>query len=73
MKKYQELIENGINALSKEGDATHLIAKEIVDHIHKDTTLVTYNGKAFDVNMTSQQIARDTGIDKKFVALLLIN
>lgn len=65
MKKYQELIENGINALAKEGDATHLIAKEIVDHIHKDTTLVTYNGKAFDVNMTSQQIARDTGIDKK--------
>ena len=65
IKKYQELIENGINALAKEGDATHLIAKEIVDHIHKDTTLVTYNGKTFDVNMTSQQIARDTGIDKK--------
>lgn len=64
-KKYQELIENGINALSKEGDATHLIAKEIVDHIHKDTTLVTYNGKTFDVNMTSQQIARDKSIDKK--------
>nr|DAV32825.1 MAG TPA: hypothetical protein [Caudoviricetes sp.] len=71
MKKYQELIENGINALSKEGDATHLIAKEIVDHIHKDTTLVTYNGKAFDVNMTSQQIARDTGIDKKVRGLAI--
>lgn len=64
-KKYQELIESGINALAKEGDATHLIAKEIVDHVHKDTTLVTYNGMAFDVNMASQQIARDTGIDKK--------
>ena len=71
MKKYQELIENGINALSKEGDATHLIAKEIVDHIHKDTTLVTYNGKAFDVNMTSQQIARDTGINKKVRGLAI--
>lgn len=71
MKKYQELIENGINALAKEGDATHLIAKEIVDHIHKDTTLVTYNGKAFDVNMTSQQIARDTGIDKKVRGLAI--
>lgn len=71
MKKYQELIENGINALSKEGDATHLIAKEIVDHIHKDTTLVTYNGKAFDVNMTSQQIARNTGIDKKVRGLAI--
>lgn len=70
-KKYQELIENGINALAKEGDATHLIAKEIVDHIHKDTTLVTYNGKAFDVNMTSQQIARDTGIDKKVRGLAI--
>lgn len=64
-KKYQELIESGINALAKEGDATHLIAKEIVDHIHKDTTLVTYNGMAFDVNMASQQIARDNSIDKK--------
>lgn len=71
MKKYQELIENGINALAKEGDATHLIAKEIVDHIHKDTTLVTYNGKTFDVNMTSQQIARDTGIDKKVRGLAI--
>lgn len=71
MKKYQELIENGINALAKEGDATHLIAKEIVDHIHKDTTLVTYNGKAFDVNMTSQQIARDTSIDKKVRGLAI--
>lgn len=70
-KKYQELIENGINALAKEGDATHLIAKEIVDHIHKDTTLVTYNGKTFDVNMTSQQIARDTGIDKKVRGLAI--
>ena len=71
IKKYQELIENGINALAKEGDATHLIAKEIVDHIHKDTTLVTYNGKTFDVNMTSQQIARDTGIDKKVRGLAI--
>lgn len=70
-KKYQELIESGINALAKEGDATHLIAKEIVDHIHKDTTLVTYNGKTFDVNMTSQQIARDTGIDKKVRGLAI--
>lgn len=70
-KKYQELIENGINALAKEGDATHLIAKEIVDHIHKDTTLVTYNGKTFDVNMTSQQIARDTSIDKKVRGLAI--
>lgn len=70
-KKYQELIENGINALAKEGDATHLIAKEIVDHIHKDTTLVTYNGQTFDVNMTSQQIARDTGIDKKVRGLAI--
>lgn len=70
-KKYQELIENGINALAKEGDATHLIAKEIVDHIHKDTTLVTYNGKIFDVNMTSQQIARDTSIDKKVRGLAI--
>lgn len=70
-KKYQELIENGINALAKEGDATHLIAKEIIDHIHKDTTLVTYNGKTFDVNITSQQIARDTGIDKKVRGLAI--
>lgn len=70
-KKYQELIESGINALAKEGDATHLIAKEIVDHIHKDTTLVTYNGKTFDVNMTSQQIARDTSIDKKVRGLAI--
>lgn len=70
-KKYQELIESGINALAKEGDATHLIAKEIVDHIHKDTTLVTYNGKTFDVNMTSQQIARDIGIDKKVRGLAI--
>ena len=70
-KKYQELIENGINALAKEGDATHLIAKEIVDHIHKDTILVTYNGKTFDVNMTSQQIARDTSIDKKVRGLAI--
>lgn len=70
-KKYQELIESGINALAKEGDATHLIAKEIVDHIHKDTTLVAYNGKTFDVNMTSQQIARDTGIDKKVRGLAI--
>ena len=71
IKKYQELIENGINALAKEGDATHLIAKEIVDHIHKDTTLVTYNGKTFDINMTSQQIARDTSIDKKVRGLAI--
>ena len=71
IKKYQELIESGINALAKEGDATHLIAKEIIDHIHKDTTLVTYNGKTFDVNMTSQQIARDTSIDKKVRGLAI--
>ena len=71
IKKYQELIESGINALAKEGDATHLIAKEIVDHVHKDTTLVTYNGMVFDVNMASQQIARDTGIDKKVRGLAI--
>lgn len=64
-KGYQDLIAHGIDALANEGDATELIAKEVIKHVKDDTTLVTFNGKSFDVNMTSQQIARDPLISKK--------